>query len=64
MAVAVDWLRRGDLDAAIVGAVDLASDDRAALARQRLGSHHPDGSDSAFCTSFWVKTISCRTASF
>ncbi len=31
MAVAVDWLRRGELDAAVVGAVDLDADDRAVL---------------------------------
>jgi acyl transferase domain-containing protein/3-hydroxymyristoyl/3-hydroxydecanoyl-(acyl carrier protein) dehydratase len=36
LAIAVEWLRRGELDAAIVGAVDLAGDSRAVLARQRL----------------------------
>ena len=36
LAIAVDWLRRGELDAAIVGAVDFAGDVRAVLARQRL----------------------------
>jgi acyl transferase domain-containing protein/3-hydroxymyristoyl/3-hydroxydecanoyl-(acyl carrier protein) dehydratase len=37
LAIAVEWLRRGELDAAIVGAVDLAGDWRAVLARRRLG---------------------------
>ncbi len=36
MAIAVDWLRRGELDAAVVGAVDFAGDIRAVLARHRL----------------------------
>jgi acyl transferase domain-containing protein/3-hydroxymyristoyl/3-hydroxydecanoyl-(acyl carrier protein) dehydratase len=49
MAVAVDWLRGGELDAAIVGAVDFAADERAALARRQLGSVRSEGSDSAFC---------------
>jgi acyl transferase domain-containing protein/3-hydroxymyristoyl/3-hydroxydecanoyl-(acyl carrier protein) dehydratase len=48
-AIAVEWLRRGELDAAIVGAVDFASDDRAALARRQLGDHESDGVDSAVC---------------
>ena len=33
LAIAVDWLRRGELDAAIVGAVDFAGDIRAVLAQ-------------------------------
>ena len=37
MAIAVEWLRRGELDAAVVGAVDFAGDLRAVLARDRLG---------------------------
>jgi acyl transferase domain-containing protein/3-hydroxymyristoyl/3-hydroxydecanoyl-(acyl carrier protein) dehydratase len=49
LAVGVEWLRRGELDAAIVGAVDFAGDDRTALARRALGSPHPDTADSAFC---------------
>ena len=36
LAVAADWLRRGELDAAIVGAVDLAGDLRVFLARHEL----------------------------
>ena len=36
LAVAVEWLRRGELDAAIVGAVDLAGDLRMFLARHEL----------------------------
>ena len=36
LAIAVEWLRRGELDAAIVGAVDFAGDPRAVLARRRL----------------------------
>ena len=47
--IAVDWLRDGELDAAIVGAVDFAGDDRASLVRGQLGGRHPDGQDSAFC---------------
>ncbi len=38
MAIAVDWLRRGDLDAAVVGAVDFAGDIRAVLARHGLAA--------------------------
>jgi acyl transferase domain-containing protein/3-hydroxymyristoyl/3-hydroxydecanoyl-(acyl carrier protein) dehydratase len=49
LAIAVEWLRRGELDAAVVGAVDFAGDDRAALARRQLGSADPAGVDSAFC---------------
>ena len=49
MAIAVDWLRRGELDAAIVGAVDFAGDDRAALARGSSVSRHPERPDSAVC---------------
>ena len=33
LAIAADWLRRGELDAAIVGAVDFAGDTRAVTAR-------------------------------
>jgi acyl transferase domain-containing protein/3-hydroxymyristoyl/3-hydroxydecanoyl-(acyl carrier protein) dehydratase len=33
LAIALDWLRRGELDAAVIGAVDLAGDVRAVLAR-------------------------------
>jgi len=36
LAIAADWLRRGELDAAVVGAVDFAGDIRAVLARRRL----------------------------
>jgi acyl transferase domain-containing protein len=36
LAIAADWLRRGELDAAVVGAVDFAGDIRAVLARHRL----------------------------
>ncbi len=38
MAIAVGWLQRGELDAAIVGAVDLASDPRAVLSRATAGA--------------------------
>ena len=48
LAIAVEWLRRGEIDAAIVGAIDLASDERAALARQALGADPADGTDAAF----------------
>ena len=34
LAIAADWLRRGELDAAIVGAVDFAGDARADLRHQ------------------------------
>jgi PfaB family protein len=37
LAVALDWLKRGELDAAIVGAADFAGDVRAVLARAQLG---------------------------
>ncbi|MGP0063708.1 MAG: beta-ketoacyl synthase N-terminal-like domain-containing protein, partial [Isosphaeraceae bacterium] len=46
MAIAVEWLRRGDLDAAVVGAVDLAGDPRAVLARRRLQAGAPGGPPS------------------
>jgi acyl transferase domain-containing protein/3-hydroxymyristoyl/3-hydroxydecanoyl-(acyl carrier protein) dehydratase len=36
LAIAAGWLRAGELDAAIVGAVDFAGDARAVLARQQL----------------------------
>ena len=36
LAIAADWLRRGELDSAVVGAVDLAGDLRVVLARQQL----------------------------
>ena len=36
LAIAADWLRRGELDAAIVGAVDFAGDPRAVIARHQL----------------------------
>jgi acyl transferase domain-containing protein/3-hydroxymyristoyl/3-hydroxydecanoyl-(acyl carrier protein) dehydratase len=49
LAVAVDWLRRGEVDAAVVGAVDFASDDRAVLARCRLGGPNPVVADAAVC---------------
>ena len=49
MAIAVDGLRRGELDAAIVGAVDFACDDRSALARRRLANGDSEGVDSAIC---------------
>jgi 3-hydroxymyristoyl/3-hydroxydecanoyl-(acyl carrier protein) dehydratase/malonyl CoA-acyl carrier protein transacylase len=50
LAIAVEWLRRGELDTAIVGAVDLSSDIRAVRARRRLrlgpsrsaGTNEPD----------------------
>ncbi len=47
-AIAVDWLRRGEVDAAVVGAIDLAGDPRAGLARQHLGSSG-SGDDAAVC---------------
>jgi acyl transferase domain-containing protein/3-hydroxymyristoyl/3-hydroxydecanoyl-(acyl carrier protein) dehydratase len=37
VAVAADWLSRGELDAVVVGAVDLAGDLRSVLAREALG---------------------------
>jgi acyl transferase domain-containing protein/3-hydroxymyristoyl/3-hydroxydecanoyl-(acyl carrier protein) dehydratase len=36
LSIAHDWLRRGELDAVVVGAVDLAGDARTALARDQL----------------------------
>ncbi len=48
LAIAAEWLRRGEIDAAIVGAIDLASDDRAALARGALGTDPTAGTDAAF----------------
>ena len=36
LAIAADWLRRGELDAAIVGAVDFAGDARAVIARHQI----------------------------
>ncbi|MHB1560534.1 MAG: beta-ketoacyl synthase N-terminal-like domain-containing protein, partial [Isosphaeraceae bacterium] len=48
-AIAVDWLRRGEVDAAIVGAIDLAGDPRAALVRQQFGGSPGDGEDAAVC---------------
>jgi len=36
LRIAADWLARGELDAAVVGAVDLAADPRTALAARRL----------------------------
>ena len=45
MAIAVDWLRRGDLDAAVVGAVDFAGDIRAVLARTPTPARAAPGSD-------------------
>ena len=47
MAIAIEWLRRGELDAAIVGAVDLAGDPQARhLARQATPSRLSCGSTS------------------
>jgi acyl transferase domain-containing protein len=43
LAIAVEWLRGNELDAAIVGAVDLAGDIRAVLAR-RSNSARPERS--------------------
>src|SRR5206468_10601946 len=37
MAIAVEWLGRGELDAAVVGAVDPAGDVRTVLARSQVG---------------------------
>ncbi len=36
LAIAADWLARGELDSAVVGAVDLAGDLRAVLARHQM----------------------------
>ena len=36
LAIAAGWLRSGELDAAIVGAVDFAGDGRAVMARHQL----------------------------
>jgi acyl transferase domain-containing protein/3-hydroxymyristoyl/3-hydroxydecanoyl-(acyl carrier protein) dehydratase len=36
LAIATDWLLRAELDAVVVGAVDLAGDPRAVLARERM----------------------------
>jgi len=49
LAIATHWLGRGELDAAIVGAVDFAGDVRAVLARHRLeaGSSVPSGPGSS-----------------
>ena len=38
LAIAVEWLQKGELDAAIVGAVDLAGDVRGVLARSPLAA--------------------------
>ncbi len=46
LAIAAAWLRTGELDAAIVGAVDFAGDPRAVLARQRIRGV-PTGSSCA-----------------
>jgi acyl transferase domain-containing protein/3-hydroxymyristoyl/3-hydroxydecanoyl-(acyl carrier protein) dehydratase len=48
LAIAVDWLRRGELDAVVVGAVDLAGDVRAVSARARLTSG--SGADASPCS--------------
>ena len=41
LAIAADWLRRGELDAAIVGAVDFAGDARAVVARHAASPAMP-----------------------
>ena len=43
LQVAVGWLDRGELDAAIVGAVDLAGDLRAVLGDEPAGGCRPSG---------------------
>ncbi len=43
LAIAAEWLGRGELDAAIVGAVDFAGDIRGVLARHRLIHGLPPG---------------------
>lgn len=48
VAIAVDWLRRSEIDAAVVGAIDLADDPREAMARRHLGGPHV-GEDAAVC---------------
>ncbi len=47
LQVAVDMLQRGQLDTAIVGAVDLAGDLRAVLAASRIGTLHSPGEGAA-----------------
>jgi acyl transferase domain-containing protein/3-hydroxymyristoyl/3-hydroxydecanoyl-(acyl carrier protein) dehydratase len=50
LAIAADWLRRGELDSAVVGAVDFAGDIRAILARHQLAGEaacHSCASDGA-----------------
>ena len=41
LAIAAGWLRSGELDAAIVGAVDFAGDARAVIARHSFAAVHP-----------------------
>ena len=47
LQVAIDWLRSGELDAAVVGAVDLAGDVRSVLANSRLGTIDLPGEGAA-----------------
>jgi acyl transferase domain-containing protein/3-hydroxymyristoyl/3-hydroxydecanoyl-(acyl carrier protein) dehydratase len=47
LAIAAHWLERGELDAAIVGAVDFAGDIRTVLARQKLGARSGAPCDGA-----------------
>ena len=47
LQVALDWLRSGELDAAVVGAVDLAGDVRSVLATSRLGAIAMPGEGAA-----------------
>ncbi|WP_165244204.1 type I polyketide synthase [Paludisphaera soli] len=47
LRVAADWLARGELDSAVVGAVDLAADPRTTLAARRLAIEAGLGEDLA-----------------
>lgn len=47
LRLAVDWLARGEIDSAVVGAVDLAADPRLAMASRRLLGDELETSDGA-----------------
>ena len=45
LSIAAEWLRSGELDAAIVGAVDFAGDARTVIARQQIRGETADSSE-------------------
>ncbi len=49
LAIAADWLRRGDLDAAVVGAVELTGDIRALWARRLLARNAAEAVAGRYC---------------